>query len=205
MAKSRTKTTTWRKAQIWVRHHQALTVLGALILATVLYFTVSDIVWQVQVSTERKRYVAAEHHVDSLKESIASLGSSSITTERSCSYSSNGAVFATKFLGCEFSIRSVYVGLPKADAQVLSRKVQALLVDAKIDLQENKGGFGPNDLAVYGFMDQGLNCVFVSTYYGDEVPELLRNKGVPASGLVTDITIGCSGPAKAEYFPVVNN
>ena len=154
-----------------------------------------------QVRAERQRYTAAANYTEQLAKSLP--GSPEIVISKDCSYTDNGAIFATKFLGCATNADINYQDEPSSYFEQVDKTIKTALKKDGISFHANQEGMGQNDLSNYVFDIQKLECGFSTTYYDENVPSSQRNKG--AAPLHTDlyISIGCSGPAKAEYFPVV--
>jgi hypothetical protein len=203
MPKIQTKPSHLRLFFGWFGRHKVIAVFAVLILAGVLYWAVTSIIWNMQIRAERSRYVATAHHIEVLGQTFPPTGE--IKSYRQCSYTSNGAVFATRSLGCETEVYVSYPNVSPKQANSLAARAKNTLLDKGILLKENTHGYDTNDIAVYTFNEQEIDCDFFATYYDASVPITDRDSHASQVGSDLLMGFGCSGPAKAEYFPVVQD
>ncbi|HSX05285.1 MAG TPA: hypothetical protein VLF69_02365 [Candidatus Saccharimonadales bacterium] len=205
MAKAQAEVGRWRRFFGWFGRHKVTAVFAVLFVGLGMYLLVSAAVLQLQIHAERSRYEKADQQLNQLSAKLASTHPYLLRPYHYCSYTSNGAVFATRFLGCEVGFHEAYIDIPEQNAQVATDEIKDMIKAESVPLRDSPGGYDKYDLAVYGFDLQEISCVFSSTYYSSIVPLQERYKYAPRSGNALYIDIGCSGPAKAEYFPVVND
>jgi hypothetical protein len=189
---------------VWLARHKVLSIFITLLLAIVVFFAVTIIQWNLSVRAERADFNAAADKLDSIRTSINDERLSK-QVERGCDYSSNGAVFATRFLGCESYLDITAESISKADAESITESIRKIVVRKGISLRMNTYTHDVSNLVVYDFNIEKLSCVLSSTYYDKSVSSSSRYEQSPMSGDALLISIGCSGPAKAEYFPVTHD
>lgn len=205
MAQLQTKTSFWRRFFGWFGRHKITAVFTVLCLASVLYVFYSWVVLEVQIHNERDRFVKTDQQLTTIAKSIPNTDNPTVKTEHSCSYTSNGAVFATKFLGCETEVIVAYPNITKDAMQTRTSDIHSVLNKNIVDVQTNQSAMGENDLAVYVFDSNDIDCAFTSTYYDGGVPSNKRDNNAPSTGDTGFATIVCGGSAKAEYFPVTTD
>ncbi|HSX16334.1 MAG TPA: hypothetical protein VLF40_06085 [Candidatus Saccharimonadales bacterium] len=189
----------------WFGRHKILTVFLVLVLGLSLYVFEGWVSTQLQVRAERKRFVAADQTLSVLEKLVPDTNSPTVKHYRECSYTSDGAVFGNRYLGCGMGFNIAYTGISETDAQNVTDSVRTVMSRSGITLTKNEGAYDANDLAVYVFELQGIKCALSSTYYDASTPSSSRDVSAPDTGTVDFMDIGCGGSAKAEYFPVVTD
>lgn len=188
----------------WVRRHKVLSVLCALILAVLIYFGVSGLVWQLEVHSERNRYMQTSRFMDNIAQQISKQSGANVHRYNVCSYTDNG-LFTPKQLGCEISLSANYPDISQASTLEGSNKIKQSLLNANLILISNDTAKDPYDLSVYNFEVKNIKCYYSATWYGNNVPSTLRYKAAVQTGSAAYVSIGCGGPAKAKYFPVTSD
>lgn len=205
MPKIQTPSSRTRRFFNWFTRHKVVAVFTVLLLAGTVYFFGSWAVFDIQVHFERQRFMKTKQTLESFAIPISKIGAPQIDSYHNCSYTSNGAVFATRFLGCETGLEIAYRDISKSQAQSLTSRIGAVLGGGSIHLRDNRSAGGKYDASVYVFDSSSMACIFTTSYYDESVTESERDSDAPRDGRVAFMVIGCSGSAKAEYFPVTNS
>lgn len=204
MVRDQNNSTFIHKIMFWARRHKVRAALTVIIAAIMLESLSYWIVERVQVHYEQQRFVDAEKQLAEFAHTASSTGNPRIETSHSCSYTSNGAVFATKYLSCDTNITLIYLDVPKTNAQKISTTLIDTLKKQAVRLTKNSAAYEKNDLAIYNYPSKGLECSYVSAWYDADVIASSRYTGTPPNSIALYVNVGCGGAAKAEYFPVTS-
>lgn len=162
-------------------------------------------VLQLQIHYERRDYLRSQKLVNDLVDGVALPGSPTVKRFSDCSYTSNGAVFATRYLGCETGVSIVYSNTTEEDTKKVRDLLRQEMKSEGIKSHENPGGMGKYTVSIDVFDVNNIGCFMSSTYYGENVQAYERDESAPKQGNASLTMIDCGGSAKAEYFPVTKN
>jgi len=188
----------------WFRAHKVWGALLVLLVGGALYWGISEIVWQYQVHAERSSYYAADALMHTLAQQFKVFHPETDAPFHQCSYSDNGAVFAMKFLGCQTDLDINFTPTTPDEAVSLDQKVRAMISNNSIKLQHNASAQEKSDVNVSVFSYKGLACGYSATYYDPTMTKGDRYSEALTQGSDLYINIGCSGAAKAPYFPLTS-
>ena len=205
MANTQTPAGRLKRTLWWFGRHKVTAVFTVLLLALLMWLFGSWIVWNVQVNSERRRYLGADRVLGNFKNEIEKTGPSHFSHYHECSYTGNGSIFAIKYLGCNVTTQAIYDNLSKQDATIKVDQTKDLIHRDYITVK-NQGNYDPNDLAVNSFSLYKIRCFYDASYYDRAASRYKWPEEISSDDkTVLFIEISCGGSAKAEYFPVVKD
>jgi hypothetical protein len=205
MAKTSIPSNVRSKKFAWMRAHKAWATFFCLIVLLALYLAGSWVVIQIQIRDERARFNDAKillRHVaqDSFSGNLANVRSYS-----ECSYTDNGAVFATRWLGCGTGFKVFLSSISETNAVQALNSLKTSIRARSFTLRSNGQSMGTYDIGVYDFDANHLSCAITAAYYTDDAPTYKRYSGASDTGNGALFEVDCSGPAKSPYFPVTSD
>lgn len=185
----------------WLRRHKILTGFGVLLLGLALYLGVSWIIVQVQIHRERNQYMQSNQAMHTIGRAFEAQDLGTPHYFKDCSYTSNGAVFATRFLRCEDGFKTIFAN--PSNANQLAEQGKKALTSGGMQITANPGGERQDELMVYTFSVNKIGCFYSATSYSQSVPGYMRDDVAPKLGAAEVLTVACGGSARAAYFPIV--
>ena len=196
------KLSRWRKFFGWFGRHKALAVFAVLMLAVVLFFVGSDVVYRFQVYFEHKRFDNASMEVAQLGRLFKDTPADSVKYKKECTHSNFGGIFEVDTISCDSGVTVIYRSVQKHDVPEFLQRSKEILSKKGITLVGNPHNDDPSNVGSYSFNAQRLDCSFDNDYYPSDGKYYL---GAYHEGMTFSIDIDCGGRALQDYFPVVKD
>lgn len=203
MPKTQTKQNALRRLLSWYGRHKVLGTFSLLVVAGVLYFAVSTVIWNLQVRTERQQFMKTQNDMYSLTGDIQQLGD--LSKRSYCFYASSPKEFVKGERFCVVRLSIVALSGTKDEARKTTLGIEASLQNHNLVPKNNSKSRNENTITLDDFKDGKQDCVFSAEFYTSQTPSDVRAWGAPKTGSALIGDIICSEPAKSEYFPVVKD
>ncbi len=192
-----------RRFFAWFGRHKVTAVFAVLFTTGALYLFGSWVVLQVQIHFERDRFVKLQSDVKKIDNQLQNqIADDDMQLDQYCYYESSTNEFVRGPRFCVVRLSITAGDLDKELAVTHLSNVKAILEKGStLRPLSPQDSYSLND---YAFEDQNVNCSLSSEFYTADISEFTRAQRAPKTGNSFLIDLICSGPAKAEYFPVLD-
>lgn len=198
MASSKTKKS-WLG---WVWRHKLLSLLVLVIVAAGAYAGYSHI----QTSNNKRNFQNTSKDINNLYINIIKQVGSPDNAEVKSYCSRAHQEFTKGELSCDLNTNLVYPVADQGEANILMKKIQQLIQDRAVDfrpkyISQSIKNYSVVDATYHtatdDYLSNGLSCVVGYIY---DTPREINLSIKDSSKKPFEVTIGCYGPAKQQYY-----